>query len=388
MRLGILASHPIQYHAPWFRGLAAEADVEVFFAHRPTAVEQGEGFGEAFAWDVDLLNGYHHRFLRNVAAAPSLSRFAGCDTPDVHVAIGAGRFDAFIVTGWHLKTFWQAVRACRKAHVPVLVRGDSQLQTPRPLATRLAKAVTHRWLVCQFDGFLVVGARNREYLLHYGAPPDRLFSAPHSVDTAWFASHAAAHRGNRDTLRLNWGIDAQTLAALFVGKLIPKKRPRDLLRALAKPGGAGRLVAVFVGSGELEPMLRSEAKALQVPAYFEGFKNQTALPEYYVAADVLVLPSDGGETWGLVVNEGMASGLPAVVSDAVGCAPDMIEEGGTGFTFPVGDAEALADRLARIRRLRQDGWDFTTALATKTLHYSVAAAVNGTLTAVEALSAR
>src|SRR5512146_1787934 len=158
MRLGILASHPIQYHAPWFRGLAAKANVEVFFAHRPTAIEQGEGFGETFTWDVDLVNGYHHRFLRNVAPAPSVSRFAGCDTPDVHTAIAAGRFDAFIVTGWHLKTFWQAVRACRKAYMPVLVRGDSQLRTPRSLATRLAKAVTHRWLVRQFDGFLVVGA--------------------------------------------------------------------------------------------------------------------------------------------------------------------------------------------------------------------------------------
>src|SRR5262249_26163782 len=319
MRVGILASHPIQYHAPWFRGLAVEADVEVFFAHRPTAAEQGAGFGEAFDWDVDLLSGYPHRFLRNVATMPSVSRFAGCDTPEVHAIIAASRFDAFIVTGWHLKTYWQAVRACRKARVPVLVRGDSQLLTPRSPATRLAKAVTHRWLIRQFDGFLVVGERNRDYLLHYGAAPARLFPAPHFVDTTWFAGHAAAHRRDRDALRSNRGVGRRTLAALFVGKFIPKKRPRDLLHALEKlRSSSAAPVAIFVGAGELEPILRREAQALSVEARFEGFRNQTELPAYYVAADVLVLPSDGGETWGLVVNEAMACGLPAVVSQAVG----------------------------------------------------------------------
>ena len=386
MRVGILASHPIQYHAPWFRGLAAEADVEVFFAHRPTAVEQGQGFGAAFEWDVDLLSGYPHRFLRNVANAPSVSRFTGCDTPEIQAVITARSFDAFIVTGWHLKSYWQAVRACRKARVPVLVRGDSQLLTPRSVATRLVKAVTHRWLVRQFDGFLVAGERNRDYLLHYKAPPDRMFPVPQFVDTAWFASRAAAERDHREALRLQWGADAQTLAALFVGKFTPTKRPQDLLRALAWLRGASRrAVAVFVGCGELGPLLRAEARALQVEARFEGFRNQTDLPAYYVAADVLVLPSKG-ETWGLVVNEAMACGLPAVVSDVVGCSPDMIEEGRTGFTFPVGDTHALADRLEHVIRLRCHGWDFSRDLARKTMNYSLGAAVTGTVAAVETVA--
>ena len=73
-----------------------------------------------------------------------------------------------------------------------------------------------------------------------------------------------------------------------------------------------------------------------------GFVNQSELPAVYASADVLVLPSDGQETWGLVVNEAMACGVPAVVSDAVGCGPDLIEPGRTGATFPFGDIAALA----------------------------------------------
>src|SRR5262245_42325884 len=106
MRLGILTSHPIQYQAPWFRALAKVAEVNVFFAHRQTAAEQGEaGFGVAFEWDVDLLSGYTHCFLKNISAAPGVNHYAGCDTPEVEEIIRRGNFDAFIVNGWYLKCY-------------------------------------------------------------------------------------------------------------------------------------------------------------------------------------------------------------------------------------------------------------------------------------------
>jgi len=79
-----------------------------------------------------------------------------------------------------------------------------------------------------------------------------------------------------------------------------------------------------------------------VPTVFHGFVNQREMPAVYAAADVVVLPSDGRETWGLAVNEGMACGVPAVVSDKVGCGPDLIEEGTTGAVFSFGDVEAFA----------------------------------------------
>src|ERR1043166_1311316 len=111
MRLGILASHPIQYQAPWFRGLAQVADVTVFFAHRQSAMEQAQaGFGVAFDWDVDLLGGYRHVFLQNISANPSVNDFRGCDTPEIAEIIQREKFDAFIVNGWYLKSFLQAAR--------------------------------------------------------------------------------------------------------------------------------------------------------------------------------------------------------------------------------------------------------------------------------------
>lgn len=392
MRLGIITSHPIQYQAPWFRALALEADVKVFFAHRQTAEEQGKaGFGVAFEWDVDLLSGYEHQYLKNVSPTPGTGTFAGCDTPEISGIIGAttkdGRksFDAFIVNGWQLKCYRQAAKACRAAGVPVVVRGDSQLQSPRPWFKRLAMEFTHRWLLKKYDGFLTVGQRNREYLEHFGATKDQIFFVPHFVDGEWFSTRADEGRTRRVELREGWGAGEDDFVALFVGKFQDKKRPLDFIRALrvlkeqppAKFGS--RIIAVFVGSGELENRLRAEVGDFNLNVHFAGFKNQSELPPYYAAADGLVLPSDGGETWGLVVNEAMACGLPAIVSDAVGCGPDLIEDGRTGFAFPMSDVAALAGRIAELAELRAAGRDFSPALVEKLRSYSIATAVDGTL---------
>jgi glycosyltransferase involved in cell wall biosynthesis len=133
---------------------------------------------------------------------------------------------------------------------------------------------------------------------------------------------------------------------LFAGKFIPKKRPMDLVNAVAMLQGTRSSKSIhllFTGSGELGAEVRGgcdvvyDAEADAIPrspaissngnpaASFTGFLNQTEISRAYVAADCLVLPSDYRETWGLVVNEAMASGLPCIVSDACGCAEDLVE---------------------------------------------------------------
>ena len=142
MRLAFVTSHPIQYYAPLFRALAQRLDLVVFFAHRATPSDQAKaGFGVEFEWDVGLLSGYCHEFLRNVATRPALDRFAGCDTPAIAERIRKGRFDAVLVQGWYLKCFLQAIFAAKRQRLPLIVRGDSHLDTPRSVLKRGAKSV-------------------------------------------------------------------------------------------------------------------------------------------------------------------------------------------------------------------------------------------------------
>lgn len=386
MRLGVLATHPIQYHAPLYRELARHLDLHVYFAHRQTAKGQADaGFGVAFEWDVDLLSGYSHTFLVNRASHPGPGSFRGCNTPAIRSIIRREPFDAFLVTGWNTLSHWQAITACWATQTPLLIRGDSQLTTPRSLAKRLAKTVVYRAFVPRFDGYLVVGQRASEYYLHYGANLDRMYFVPHFVDNDFFRAGAEAADEGRP-LRDGLGYTSETTVLLFVGKFIPKKRPLDVVEAAARLRTRGHDVRLLlVGSGELESALRQRVAETQVPTHFAGFKNQTELPAYYAAADLLTLPSDGGETWGLVVNEAMACGTPAAVSHAAGCAPDLIETGRTGTLFPVDAPEAFADAVeAFLPHLGTP--EVATAITDKMSTYSLARAVEGTLHSVRSVS--
>ncbi|MFN3890337.1 MAG: glycosyltransferase family 4 protein [Beijerinckiaceae bacterium] len=345
MRLAVLTSHPIQYYAPLFRHLARRVDLHVFYSHRPSSAEQSAaGFGVPFAWDVDLVSGYAHTFLENVSASPSVSRFHGCDTPDISARLSDGRFDAVLTLGWHLKSLVQGIWAAKRLGIPVLVRGDSQVLTQRSALKRWLKTLTYPGLLRAFDAALYVGVRNKAYYAHYGYPLHRLFHSPHCVDTDWFASMVSDC--TREDYRRRIGVDRATKLLMFAGKLVPFKRPLDVVDAAAELRGRGIDSQVMVaGSGELDASMRAHASGCGVPLHMLGFQNQSQMPAAYAAADALVLPSTSRETWGLVCNEALACGTPVVICDAVGCAPDIAADGRVGRSYPLGDAKSCADRL-------------------------------------------
>jgi len=372
MPLAILTSHPIQYFAPLFREIARRVETTVFFAHKATPVQQAAaGFGKAFDWDIDLTTGYSCEFLRNVAREPGSHHFVGCDTPEIGQKL-SGRFDALLVTGWNLKSYWQGVWAAKSRGIPVMVRGDSHLDTPRGLAKRLVKGVTYPAVLRLFDAALCVGQRNNAYYQHYRYPAERLFHSPHCVDTERFAAGATSEA--RAALRARLGIGPDEKAVLFTGKLVPFKQPLDVVAAAALVRSQGLLLHVIVaGSGPLEQELRSGASAMNVPLHVLGFQNQTHMPAAYAAADVLALSSSSRETWGLVCNEALACGRPIVVSDSCGCAPDLTGDCTAGRAFPVGDVAALSRALTEVlcSPPRPD------AIAAKSAAYSVCAAADG-----------
>lgn len=381
-RLAILASHPVQYYSPLYRELARQVDVEVLFAHRATPAEQGRaGFGLAFDWDVDITKGYPHTFLTNVSQAPATDRFTGCDTPEIGRRLREGRYDALLVHGWHLKSYVQGILAARRLGLPVLVRGDSQLATPRSALKHALKTLSFPALLRIFAAALYVGERSRAYYLHYGYPAKRLHFSPHCVDTAWFACRATA--AARERLRQHLGVGERAKLMLFAGKLVPFKRPLDLIAAVALCRQQGRPVEVLVaGDGELKASLASAAQDADVPLYNLGFCNQTEMPAAYAACDALVLPSDERETWGLVANEALACGRPIIISEGCGCAADLARDGKAGRTYPVGNTSALA---AAIGTLIDASPSPNEIRAVSTAH-SLDAAAGGILTALAAVT--
>jgi glycosyltransferase involved in cell wall biosynthesis len=336
-----------------------------------------------FDWDVPLLNGYASEFLPNAAWRPGVDRFAGCDTPAVARRIRGGRFDAVLVNGWQLRCYWQAIRGARRCRVPVFVRGDSQL-TPAKQSIRIVKAFTYPRMLRSFDGMLAVGQRNREYYQTYGVPDERIWRSPHCVDNAFFAAAAERARQTGAALRERLGIPGDATVYLFAGRLIEKKHPLDFIAALERARAAGaRVHGLIVGDGALRAAVEAEIEKRAVPCAMSGFMNQAQIGTAFAAADALVLPSDRRETWGLVVNEAMAAGVPAIVSDAAGCAPDLIVEGRTGFTYPCGDVGALANQLT-MQADRQRLAELGRAAAAHVSTYSPRAAAEGVVAAIQA----
>src|SRR5207253_4254669 len=185
----------------------------------------------------------------------------------------------------------------------------------------------------------------------------------------------------RDDLRAGWGLDPRAAVFVFAGKFTHKKRPMDFVRAVSEASRQGAsLFALMVGDGPLRSECEALAKARSAPITFAGFLNQSEIAKAYVAGDALVLPSES-ETWGLVVNEAMLCGRPCFVSDAVGCAPDLIVPGETGESFPMGDVQALASLITRYaerpEQLRTIGANAKRSMA----KCSVQAAVDGILLA-------
>jgi glycosyltransferase involved in cell wall biosynthesis len=350
IKIGILTTHPIQYQVPWFRRLAATPGIDlcVYFCMIPDEREQGHGFGIAFQWDVPLLDGYRYEVLENVARNPTLSRFDGCDTPGIARIVRDGGFDAFFVNGWVVKSCIQLLVACRRHGVPCIVRGESNNLRPRSAWKRLI----HRILLSQYRACLYIGEGNRRFYLENGVRQGKLFFAPYCVENERFSQGAEALRRDRKEIRAAWGIPEEAVTFVFCAKFVAKKRPMDILKALMeiKRTGAAPLVihVLMVGAGELLDACRSLAVELGLPLTFAGFLNQSEMSRAYAVSDCMILPSDHGETWGLVVNEGMACGLPAIVSDQVGCHLDLVTPGVTGEVFPMGDAVALADCIRKV----------------------------------------
>ena len=354
-RLLVVGSHPVQYHTPMFRTLEADPALasDVLYLSLPDARTQGLGFGVAFTWDVPLLEGYRWHQARSGRGRGITSGYGGVWLANPLVELGWGpsrlRPDAIFLTGWHFLGLVQVHLVARLLRIPVILRMDSNGARPRSWLLNRIYGVLFRGVAVG----LPVGQANARWYRSNGVAADRLIPSPHFIDNASFAVQAAGQRNQRQALRQRWGIPEGAFCFLFAGKLQDKKRPQDLLKAIqilqeSSTTRAGAIHLLIVGSGHLEESCRAQVAADDLPVTFAGFLNQSEIAAAYAASDCLVLPSDHGETWGLVVNEAMACGLPAVVSDLVGCREDLIIEGKTGLSYPCGDPGALAACLVRM----------------------------------------
>jgi glycosyltransferase involved in cell wall biosynthesis len=352
IRLAYLVTHPIQYQAPLLRRIAAEPgiDLTVFFCSDFSLRSYLDpNFGKFIAWDIPLTGGYRHEILPALGRRDRLSFWRPLNY-GLARRLHRGNFDVLWVHGYNRWFHWLAMAWAKIRGLKVLVRDEAtRLTGSRHPLKRLLKRVFFRVLRHLADGFLAIGSLNAQYYQSYGIAPERIFSVPYAVDNAFFQDQARQAAKGREGLRRLLGLAPGRPIILFASKLSEIKRGADLLEAYIEMSPDGirepHPCLVFIGDGDQRQSLERRAQALPWNSIkFLGFKNQTELPGYYDLCDVLVLPSSF-EPWGLVINEVMNAGRAVVVSDQVGCGPDLVRPGANGAVFPAGDVAGLRQAL-------------------------------------------
>jgi glycosyltransferase involved in cell wall biosynthesis len=386
MKLAIVSTHPIQYNAPLFRRLAATPGLEimVFYTWSQTASgsQYDPQFGKVISWDIPLLDGYAYTFVENVSPHPGSGHFKGIQNPELIQRIRDWSPSAVLVYGWSFQSHLACMRYF-KGRIPVLFRGDSTLVDDIPGLKSSLRRLFLRWVYRHVDIALYAGKANKAYFKACGLQEHQLVFAPHAIDNDRFGSDPAQHEAAARERRAAMGIADEHLVVMFAGKFEAKKDPQFMIRLAAACPNPG-LRFLMVGNGALEPALRYAASADQ-RVIFMDFQNQQAMPVVYRMADVFVLPSVYNETWGLAVNESMACKRPAIVSSKVGCAPDLVEEGVTGWTFDPGTAseQKVAKILEHLYANRQVLQEVGIHAEKKIRSYSYDAVAGGIKAALE-----
>lgn len=382
--LVVIESHPVQYHAPVYRAIR-EMGVPVtavYGSDFSVAGYHDPEFGASFSWDVDLLSGYTPRFLSRVSQGGPAS-VDGVDKAhfgqSLSKVLGEVGPSAILLTG-HGTSFERAsIQAASRSGVPLLYRAETTDHAlGRSRAKALARDLFLRRLYRRMAWCLYIGEQSMRHYDRLGVT--RLAPSLYCVSTQPFETDDVARDRLRAATRASLGIGTDRRVLLFSGKLSERKGVDLLIEAVRGLPAASRdaLTVLLVGDGARRESLGTMALLEPgVDVRFAGFRPQRELSAFYHAADAFVLPSRLSETWGLVVNEALHHGLPCVVSDQVGCAPDLIVTGETGETVAAGSAGALRVGIERLFGWWSESPGARARCRAQVAPYSVEAAARG-----------
>jgi glycosyltransferase involved in cell wall biosynthesis len=326
--LAIFESHPIQYRAPVYRELQrlVPGRFHVFYATDVSLRgNHDSGFGVTVAWDEPLLEGYPHSVL-NLERGKPLNGFRSLHGRGLSCVFDTLRPKAILQTQFLYEYDFVALLQAWLRDIPVWIRQETQDEAVhRSPGKSFFRSVAYRWIYSFVDTGFYIGNLNRQHLLRHGITESKLICAHYCTADRFRDLTIEERLKLRARCRVQLGLNEDRIVVGFFGKLIPKKNPELLLKAAVKlpPEIARRITLLFVGSGELESKLRQQAampNQMGVRTIFAGFVNQSAIRDYYAATDIVILSSRReGETWGLVINEGLQAGCSIIVSNATGC---------------------------------------------------------------------
>jgi glycosyltransferase involved in cell wall biosynthesis len=195
------------------------------------------------------------------------------------------------------------------------------------------------------DAILTAGADGGDFARRYGASPGRTLIVPHVIDFGHYNGGGTLEADERARVRAQLGVRGVTF--IYVGRLSPGKGLDHLLDAFGalQRASSEEVSLVLVGDGVDQDALRARCVGERLEnVSFTGFQDADSLPRMYAAADVFTFPTLG-DTFGMVVLEAMACGLPVIATTSTGEIADRVVDGVNGFLVPPARSEELLDRM-------------------------------------------
>ncbi|HYJ85234.1 MAG TPA: glycosyltransferase family 4 protein [Pyrinomonadaceae bacterium] len=338
MRVAYLTEIPTPYREPLLDLLANQDGLELEVLYCSTTAR-----GRDWKWDHKA-----HECLPGINAATGQGNLFL--NPTIGRRLSRGQYDVVVISGYAHPTMVMAMLWCALHKVPYILLSESQHLTRRSQLRRFVKRPLIQFAIKRASAFLVMGADGRDYLMSYGASRERIFFFPNTPDVERIAEEVRVCRLNKAELKNELGLLGKFLI-LFVGRLAEEKNVEILLSAfrLLQRDFPDSGLAI-IGDGPRRELLMRLAGELSLSnVTFVGFVDPEDLPKYYALADVFALPSIY-EPWGVVVLEAMASALPIVISDKVGCVRDLVQARENGFVLPPSDKGRWADALISLKR--------------------------------------
>ena len=341
-----LNSHPIQYFAPLYQQINATGKslTVCYCSDESIQGKFDKGFGKEIKWDIPLLEGYSSVFLKNYSWKSSIHRgFFGLINPGMISFLYKQPKSVLIVHGWAYCTHILAIVFGKFFGHTVCLRTETPLNQEQQ-KSKFKTVIKHtclRFLFLFVDRYLYIGKQNKLFYKSLGVQESKMLFTAYAVDNMRFRSifNSTTNMAAKEKLKL----PVEEKIILFSGKYISKKRPLDLIRAFHE-SGLENTILVMAGDGELRNEMEAYIKTCELThkVVLTGFINQSEIPLYYRAADIFVMCSGLGETWGLSVNEAMNFGLPVIVSETCGCSYDLVDNNVNGAVFETGNISQLS----------------------------------------------
>jgi glycosyltransferase involved in cell wall biosynthesis len=315
-RLAILTNILAPYRVPIFERLADHFEVTVLFSGEEGNRAQWRGIqDEVHRIRVKRAKGFTFAWNRRERGAVLDTRYLHVN-PGLITELLRIRPDAILTDEMGFRTLTGLLYA-RLFAKPAWVWWGGTVHTECGIA--LGKRLFRRWLVGRVHRWFSYGITSTDYLVSLGVPPQKVVELQNCIPEEAYL--------NAQSPSIQFEIRP---VLLCVGQLIPRKGVDLLLEAAARVQAEGLSFSLLVvGDGPEKPLLEQRAKELMLrDVHFHAPQPPTRMPAVYRSGDVLVFPTRE-DVWGLVVNEALWSGLPALVSIYAGCARELVPPGST-----------------------------------------------------------